>query len=285
MGCVYVAANLTNGKLYIGKTMGTLAERKRHHRTSAKCGRTTRFCAAIRKYGIDGFSWEPVFVSCDNTILSVVECFYILMLMTNEVGYNLTIGGEGATGMKHTSESREKMRAYRLGRKRSAEERAAVSAGMRGRPVSKETRCKIAESNRGQRRSCETRKNISHAQSKRPPMSIATKAKVVTALIGRKVSQGTRDKIATALKGRKRPLEFCEHMSRIQKGKKRKPRSAETKAKLSAIFKGRPISEEQKQLLSKLNTGKKQSPETRARRAASMRATWARRKAASLQSS
>lgn len=89
---------------------------------------------------------------------------------------NITLGGEGVSGLKHSQETREKMRIMRQkqsreahravmkGRKHSEEHRNKIVAKLTGRPVSVETREKISRSNLGQRRPESARANMRAAQ-------------------------------------------------------------------------------------------------------------------------
>jgi group I intron endonuclease len=102
MGIVYCATNNTNGKSYIGKTLGTIEERGRNQWTGC-----LKFNAAIRKYGKSGFVWRILFESNDEAELLEREQFWIKAYNTVDEGYNLTYGGEG---MRPSEETRQKLR-------------------------------------------------------------------------------------------------------------------------------------------------------------------------------
>ncbi len=57
-----------------------------------------------------------------------LEVWWISRLDTlNGLGYNMTAGGDGSVGLKHTNEARAKMSSVRRGRKLTAEHRAEAA--------------------------------------------------------------------------------------------------------------------------------------------------------------
>jgi group I intron endonuclease len=86
---IYKATNKINGKIYIGRTVKTLEERKYNHEKSTD---DTYFHQALRKYGVDNFEWEVIHeTDYDN------EQYYIEKYnsLDRNVGYNTAIGGTG----------------------------------------------------------------------------------------------------------------------------------------------------------------------------------------------
>lgn len=98
MGCIYKATNIVNGKIYIGKTIRPLKVRIHGHIRASKKG-MGYFQRALRKYGSDAFTWEEIYKSDNEKELFNKEKEYIALYESNKdgVGYNLTIGGEGAS--------------------------------------------------------------------------------------------------------------------------------------------------------------------------------------------
>lgn len=96
-------------------------------------------------------------------------------------------------GMKHKTETIDRIRASNLGQKRSAETIANLKAAKRN--ISGETRAKISAAGLGRKHKPEA------------------KAKVTAALLGRVVSEETRNKIRASLKGRVYSEERCRNMS------------------------------------------------------------------------
>lgn len=122
-GIIYKSTNLINGKSYIGKTIQKFDIRKNTHIRDAKrfyhkglCDNTNKnicyFHKAINKYGIENFKWEVIFECNDELVLNVMETMKIIVNHSHvsENGYNLTWGGEGLSGYKHTEETKQKIR-------------------------------------------------------------------------------------------------------------------------------------------------------------------------------
>lgn len=111
------------------------------------------------------------------------------------------------------------------------------------------------------------------------PLSAEHREKIAAGHRGKTVSVEHRAAIGAARKGRKLPPEWVANMAAAQLGRKMGPLSEEHKARISAVHKGKTISDAHKARLSATHKGKKQSPELVAKRAAAMKASWARRKA------
>src|SRR4051812_47590414 len=95
---IYKATNTVNQKVYIGKTMGFLARRKRQHKNDAFTQNSRRhFAKSLRKYGWDAFSWEVIDTGANNEELIEKEKYWIRFYRANnpDFGYNHTEGGEG----------------------------------------------------------------------------------------------------------------------------------------------------------------------------------------------
>lgn len=99
---------------------------------------------------------------------------------------NLTDGGEGAEGMRHSEAAKQKMRSYRIGKTQSSETRRKISESSKtckanlGRTLSPEWRANIGESCRKKMATPEIKRRQSEAQ------------------LGKKHSQEIKDKIRAA---------------------------------------------------------------------------------------
>lgn len=100
---IYKATNLINNKCYIGFD-SNWPKRKIQHKRKHK-HLNLKFYDAIKKYGWDNFSWEVLYQSldCEHT-LKYMESYFITEYNSFNNGYNMTIGGEGSLGYKHTPE-------------------------------------------------------------------------------------------------------------------------------------------------------------------------------------
>jgi group I intron endonuclease len=124
---IYKAENLINGKIYIGKTNGCLANRQRGHLNSAKKGAKTIFYNAIRKHGEENFIFSVLDECLSKEELNDKEKFYIKQFNSKiPNGYNMTDGGDGNDGTikpnlgKHLlEETKDKIRLANLGKKHS----------------------------------------------------------------------------------------------------------------------------------------------------------------------
>ena len=100
-----------NNKIYIGKTVRFRARLKQHKHCASK--QKTYFYNAIRKYGWENFTkliLEIFPYDVTDDIMSTREKYYILKYKTYGCnGYNLTIGGDGSPGYKHSEESKKKI--------------------------------------------------------------------------------------------------------------------------------------------------------------------------------
>jgi group I intron endonuclease len=125
---IYKATNLVNNKVYIGFT-ANWPQRISGHDYDRRYGQIEHkpFYKALKKYGWDNFVWEAIYQSQDEEhTLKVMEPQFITEYRSwvgfeDCNGYNVTMGGEGATGYKRTPELIESHRKQLQGRKQTAE--------------------------------------------------------------------------------------------------------------------------------------------------------------------
>ncbi len=133
---LYVITNLVNGKQYVGITQQRPEQRRNEH-FSGKGSKLIK--NAIRKYGRDNLSFEVLYEGSQQWI-AMMEYRTILALGTlAPQGYNLALGGDVATGWRHSEATRRAMSVTRTG----------SGNGMYGRTHTTETREKIAAKRRG----------------------------------------------------------------------------------------------------------------------------------------
>lgn len=172
---VYLLTNNANGKRYVGITSTTLAVRFSWHCRKAKAGSKLAIHLAIKKYGAAGFKIEELRQVSTLEDAHQAEKDYIISLKSRagEHGYNLTDGGEGGLGYKHTQASKLKMSAVHKGKKVSTAHKAAVSAKFKGIAKTAEHKAKIAAALAGKAKTEEHRSKISKALLGKPNLAAA----------------------------------------------------------------------------------------------------------------
>lgn len=130
MGVIYKITNLINGEAYIGQTINFERRKKEH----LKAKDNFAIHNAIRKYGIDNFSWE-ILEECSENLLNEREKYWISYYNTYKEGYNSTRGGENAEALiqwrkthlkeceQQLKQAREKAQQYNIEHKKEVLER------------------------------------------------------------------------------------------------------------------------------------------------------------------
>ncbi len=117
---IYKLTNKINNKSYIGLTENFEKRLKSHlNNANYRTKEHLPLYNAIRKYGWNEFEKQIVVQSIDNKDnLVAAEIFFIDLFKTRfPNGYNMTSGGDGATGNIHSIESRKRQSIKMLGRK------------------------------------------------------------------------------------------------------------------------------------------------------------------------
>lgn len=111
---IYKITNIINNKIYIGKTSNVNKRWKQHIKISVtKEKKAYQYLhKSINKYGIDNFRIEVLETNLNEFDAFEKEKFWIQNFNSNDfnIGMNLTNGGEGASGLKWSEESRDKKR-------------------------------------------------------------------------------------------------------------------------------------------------------------------------------
>src|SRR4030066_665973 len=117
----YKITNLINGKIYVGYTSKLLNERMKQHLSNfRKC----ILGDSIRKYGKENFTIESLYDFETEYEAKTTEIFLIAFHRTNMCRYpngngmNMTDGGEGMKGYKHSAKSNKKNSESNIGKKR-----------------------------------------------------------------------------------------------------------------------------------------------------------------------
>lgn len=172
---IYKVVNITNQKVYIGFD-SSWPKRMNHHKSKFK-KINLKFYDAIKKYGWNNFNWEILYQSKDGDYtLKTMESYFIKEYNSMEKGYNMTLGGEGSLGYKHTPEEKLKNSLRNSGinhvnygkhlsvetKKKISEKNSGTENGMFGKTyiMAKEQKQKISDSMKGEPKSQEHRESI-----------------------------------------------------------------------------------------------------------------------------
>ena len=126
----------------MGKTHNPEGRRKAHLYITSGNTATNKYLIhkAIDKYGKDNFTFQIIEEFEYEKDALEAEKFWIEFFRTdinrfgNDCGYNLTAGGDGVSGRKHTQETKDKVSKTNKGRKFSTETRKRMSQSHIGKP-------------------------------------------------------------------------------------------------------------------------------------------------------
>jgi len=218
--------NLHNNKRYVG-----------FHATNKEYNEDNYFGSgrllkkAIKKYGIQYFVKGKI-EDVNVEEWKEKETYWIRKMNAHVSlgGYNLTWGGEGTLGYKHSEESKEKDRQSHKGKKASKETRKKLSISHKGVKIhseefkrnlgknntlyktgkthSEETRKKMSKSQKGKKQSEEHIRNRSLALKGRPG-----------GMKGKHHTEESKEKNRQAILGKKHTKEHNENFGKSMKGK------------------------------------------------------------------
>jgi len=232
IGVIYCAI-LPSGKKYYGLS-SNFEKRKEKHKKDYKKIRKNYFYTAIRKYGFENIKWDIVeTVNSDNLVqlrilLSEREKYWIKKDKTylKEYGYNMTLGGDGALGLKRSTETRLKMSEAKKNMSQETKNkirnyRIGKSSGMAGKLHSEKTKEKISNSLIGKKRNPIMKRNILKLEKNtkkrcRVSPSKETREKISNSQIGRIFSDDHRKKLSESAKKRKRTPMTVETKEKIR---------------------------------------------------------------------
>src|SRR6266576_3505570 len=187
---IYKITNLVNSKSYIGKTRSRLSDRWRGHLYDMQRLNSPNIPLynAIKKYGEDKFTIEPV-VICMNEEANCCEREAIIAYGTKRPhGYNATDGGDGSSGFRPDEITRAKLSAVHKGKRLTEEHKEKIRRGMTGivnsvgYTHSQEIRAKISANYRRREYTPAQRKRLSELRA------------------GTKLTQEHKNKISASLK-------------------------------------------------------------------------------------
>ena len=197
-GVVYLIWNKVNGKRYVGQTVQPLKRRFNEH---VRKKDNTLIHNAICKYGKENF-YCGVIKTCESKEeMDYWEKFFIAALRTKKpYGYNLTDGGEGFIGYRHTPETLAKIREIKKNSPRVAEHIARLAEANRGRHPTPEARAKMSASHKGKPKSPEWRTKIAMANTGKQ-FTPERCANIAASKIGKPLSIEQRAKISATERG------------------------------------------------------------------------------------
>lgn len=113
---IYKVTNKENNKVYIGKTIRELKQRRWAHYDSARnLGSETNFHRALIKYSKESFVWEIIGNATTENELNQMEIDFIKEYDSFKNGYNMSEGGTGGLTYTKGSPLYEKIK-HKLGK-------------------------------------------------------------------------------------------------------------------------------------------------------------------------
>lgn len=105
---IYKFTHLESGRCYIGQTMQTANQRRLEHISNSRySNKTYHFHNALRKYGIDSFSFEVIATASSLEELNLLEEKYVEQYDSIKNGFNIRQAGGNKL---HSKESKERMK-------------------------------------------------------------------------------------------------------------------------------------------------------------------------------
>lgn len=129
---IYKITNLHNKKTYVGWTSRDPQQRFTEHITSNK----SIVSQAIKKHGVDCFTFEVICQSLDHQYSRILEQLMIQennSLTTHQGGWGYNVNLGGITGDQHSQHTRDKMSSTRRGKSLSHDHRQKLTEAARSR--------------------------------------------------------------------------------------------------------------------------------------------------------
>lgn len=184
---IYVIQNVINSKIYVGKATDPCNRWKRHiifaEGGKEKYPQHFQYIhSSIAKYGKDEFTFQVVEEFENEIDCFDAEQFWIQFFRSwdRNFGYNLTIGGEGASGRVVSEETKNKIRVKATGRLHSKKAKNKISEAGKLRNNSLQTRKRIFDSNKGRKTTLEqTIANSLRQRGELSPLANFTNVQIV----------------------------------------------------------------------------------------------------------
>lgn len=196
----YVHRRVDDGKVfYVGKGKGSRANSIR--------SRNPYWRSTANKHGV-----RVELVARWGSELEAFEHEVFLIACFRDLNYplcNLTDGGDGISGYRHSAETRAK----HFGKPLTDEVRAKIGDANRGRVRSEDVRARISASLSGRTRPAEVGAKISAAKKGRTTISQEVRERISAALIGKKHSGAARENHLAALRD---PVRCARHSAAMK---------------------------------------------------------------------
>lgn len=184
---IYLITNTSNNKRYVGLTSKAVSLRYRVHWSIADSGNGWMLHDAMRKYGPENFTIETMIEVATRDEAVALEIHFIQTVSSEApIGYNLTKGGDGTYGHRHSEEHKKKVSEYNRARVYNPITGAKLSKAKTGLKITEETRRKMSKAHIGRTQSREicNRKNAvlrgqKRSDETRIKMSVAATARCV----------------------------------------------------------------------------------------------------------
>lgn len=232
---IYQIMNKFSGDFYIGSSVN-ISNRLGNHIRRLRSNKhdNQHLQNAWNKYGANNFEFK-VILYCDKEMCIYYEQACIDGLKPE---YNILPTAGSPLGHKHTSETRTKMSAARIGIKLSDETRAKMSACQLGKKYSDEHKAKLRAAHLGHKHSEETKAKIGLASRNVSAKTRQMRREAMlgnTICVGRKVSEEHKRKVSLSLIGNTRRFGCkCSEETKAKMSAVHLRMSDETKAKMSA---------------------------------------------------
>jgi group I intron endonuclease len=145
MPVIYKATNNLNNKSYIGYDSSWPRRKYIHLWESRTKSKDVVFHQALKRYSPEAFRWEILYESSDvDFTLNIMEGYFIRLHNSHYStgqGYNMSFGGEGQVGFKHSTETLERFK-----------KRVPWNKGLKTGPQPKEHSQKAANTRKGRMR-------------------------------------------------------------------------------------------------------------------------------------
>ena len=152
-----------SGKIYIGITKN-VSKRWQQHARAANRGSKNTIHAAIRKYGFDNFKKEILITSTFSYVKEMEVKAVAAFNCITPHGYNLTKGGDGIVGFKHSDETKISIAKALIGHTVSDKTKESLSKSLKGKKIhTDDSKRKISKFQFRRQKSREMREKLSNS--------------------------------------------------------------------------------------------------------------------------